>query len=128
MADVEGVARRHAFHPLPVKRVIEETDDTRTFVLDIPGDLTEAYRYRPGQFCTFRVRVGADEQFRCYSMSSAPDTDDDLAVTVKRVPGGTVSNWFNDRVSVGDSGRHLTAGGRILPATGRPADRRVLRG
>ena len=33
------------------------------------------YRYRPGQFCTFRVRVDDDEHFRCYSMSSAPETD-----------------------------------------------------
>ncbi len=100
--DVDGPARRHAFHPLRVGEVIEETDDTRSFVLVVPDPLGEVYRYRPGQFCTFRVRIGADEHFRCYSMSSAPETDGDLAVTVKRVPGGTVSNWFNDEVSVGD--------------------------
>ena len=103
MTDVDDVARRHAFHPLLVKRVVEETDDTRTFVLDVPGDLAEVYRYRPGQFCTFRVRIGDAEHFRCYSMSSAPETDRDLAVTVKRVRLGTVSNWFNDNVAVGDS-------------------------
>ncbi len=102
MADADDVARRHAFHPLPVKQVIDETFDTRSFVLDIPGDLAEVYRYSPGQFCTFRVRIGTDEYFRCYSMSSAPETDGDLVVTVKRVPGGTVSNWFNDQVSIGD--------------------------
>ena len=36
-------------------------------------------------------------------MSSAPEIDDDLAVTVKRVPGGLVSNWFHDHVSEGDT-------------------------
>ncbi len=102
VADVDNVAARHAFHPLPVKLVVEETEDTRSFVLDVPDDLADVYRYRPGQFCTFRVRIGGDEYFRCYSMSSAPETDGDLAVTVKRVPGGTVSNWFNDKVAVGD--------------------------
>ncbi len=102
MTELDGVARRHAFHPLRVKQIVQETDDTRSFVLDVPPDLVETYRYRPGQFCTFRVRIGADELFRCYSMSSAPETDPDLAVTVKRVPGGAVSNWFNDTVSVGD--------------------------
>jgi 3-ketosteroid 9alpha-monooxygenase subunit B len=102
VADVDHVARRHAFHPLAVIQVVDETDDTRTFVLDVPDDLAEVYRYRPGQFCTFRVRIDDDEHFRCYSMSSAPETDPHLAVTVKRVPGGTVSNWFNDKVAVGD--------------------------
>jgi len=102
VTDVDDVARRHAFHALAVKQVVDETDDTRTFVLDVPDDLAEVYRYRPGQFCTFRVRIGGDEHFRCYSMSSAPETDGHLAVTVKRVPGGTVSNWFNDKVAVGD--------------------------
>jgi ferredoxin-NADP reductase len=121
VADVDDVARRHAFHPLRVKQVIEETDDTRSFVLDIPADLTDAYRYRPGQFCTFRVRIGTDEYFRCYSMSSAPETDGDLAVTVKRVPGGTVSNWFNDAVSVGSLvDTSPPAGAFCLRATNRP--------
>ena len=35
-------------------------------------------------------------------MSSAPETDADLTVTVKRVPGGLVSNWLHDHVSEGD--------------------------
>ena len=61
-----------------------------------------AFAYEPGQFCTFRVHLGEDELLRCYSMSTAPETDDDLAVTVKRVPGGLVSNWFHDHVAEGD--------------------------
>jgi ferredoxin-NADP reductase len=60
------------------------------------------FRYRAGQFCTFRVNVGGEELLRSYSMSSAPDVDDDLTVTVKRVPDGAVSNWFNDAVTEGD--------------------------
>lgn len=98
----EGLARRHAFHPLRVKAVVRETEDTRSFVLEVPPHLVDTYRYRPGQFCTFRVRIGTDVLCRCYSMSSAPATDRDLTVTVKRVPGGAVSNWFNDAVDVGD--------------------------
>ena len=120
------MARRHAFHPLRVKRVVEETADTRSFVLDVPPELASTYRYRPGQFCTFRVRIGADEHFRCYSMSSAPGIDADLAVTVKRVPGGAVSNWFNDAVVGRRPGRHLTALGVLLPGGGRPSVRSSL--
>jgi ferredoxin-NADP reductase len=36
-------------------------------------------------------------------MSSAPTTDRDLTVTVKRVAGGLVSNWFLDNLVEGDS-------------------------
>ena len=42
------------------------------------------------------------ELSRCYSMSSAPETDAELVVTVKRVPGGAVSNWLVDHVAEGD--------------------------
>jgi len=98
-----GVAvRRHGFHTLRVKRVVQETDDACSLVLDVPVDLREAFRYRAGQFCTFRIHVGEEEHARCYSMSSAPEVDGDLTVTVKRVAGGVVSNWLNDHLSDGD--------------------------
>jgi ferredoxin-NADP reductase len=35
-------------------------------------------------------------------MSSSPDVDDELQVTVKRVPGGVVSNWMIDNLGRGD--------------------------
>ena len=102
MTELDDVVRRHGYHHLRVKAIVPETDDTRSFVLDIPADQQEAFRYEPGQFCTFRVHIDGVEHARCYSMSSAPDTDRDLAVTVKRVPGGVVSNWLNDHVAEGD--------------------------
>lgn len=40
---------------------------------------------------------------RCYSLSSAPESDPWPKVTVKRVDDGRVSNWFNDELRVGDS-------------------------
>lgn len=94
--------RDHGYHPLTVKRVVRETADTRSFVLDVPDALQDSYLYRAGQFCTFRVHLDGEEQLRCYSMSSSPETDADLTVTVKRVPGGLVSNWFHDSVAEGD--------------------------
>lgn len=102
LALVDAVVSRHGFHPLRVKAIVDETAEARSFVLDVPPALREAFHYRAGQFCTFRVSVDGDEQARCYSMSSAPETDDDLTVTVKRVALGVVSNWLNDQVGVGD--------------------------
>src|SRR5262245_47140248 len=100
--DEPDIRRDHGFHRIPVKAVVDETHDMRSFVLDIPEDLRAAFRYEAGQFCTFRARIAGDDVLRCYSMSSAPETDADLTVTVKRVADGLVSNWFNDRVRAGD--------------------------
>lgn len=95
-------ARRHGFHELRIRRVVRETAETSSYVLDVPDDLRAAFAYAAGQFCTFRVWIDGEPQLRCYSMSSAPEVDDELAVTVKRVPGGAVSNWINDRLGPGD--------------------------
>lgn len=100
--DDRDIVRRHAFHPLRVHEVVDETADTRTFVMDVPDEIAELYRYEPGQFCTVRIHLDGADVLRCYSMSSAPATDDRLAVTVKRVPGGVMSNWLHDNVRAGD--------------------------
>jgi ferredoxin-NADP reductase len=88
------MARDHGFHSVRIGRIIQETSDTRTYVLETPP----AFAYRAGQFVTIR----ACGTLRSYSMSSSPDTDDKLMVTVKRVPGGLVSNWMYDNLVSGD--------------------------
>jgi ferredoxin-NADP reductase len=85
-----------------VRRVVEETAEAASFVLDVPSDLEDLFAYEAGQFCTFRVVVDEEPHLRCYSMSSSPEVDDELQVTVKRVPGGIVSNWMLDTLRPGD--------------------------
>jgi ferredoxin-NADP reductase len=87
------------FQRATVTRIVKETADARTFVL-APHE--GPFAYRAGQFCTFRVRIDGQELLRSYSMSSAPETDAELMTTVKRVPGGAVSNWLLDNMSEGD--------------------------
>jgi ferredoxin-NADP reductase len=96
------MSRDHGFHPLRVRRVVEETHDTKSFVFDVPSELRDAFADEAGQFCTFRIPLGDDELLRCYSMSSSPDVDDEFTLTVKRVAGGRVSNWLLDEVEEGD--------------------------
>lgn len=87
------MARDHGFHQVRITRVIQETPDTRTYALGTP------FPYRAGQFLTFRV-LGT---LRSYSMSSSPEVDGELMTTVKRVPGGLVSNWMHDNLAAGDT-------------------------
>lgn len=92
----------HTFHALRVARVRTETADAVTLVLEVPSELAATFRYEPGQFCTFRAVVDGVAHVRCYSMSSTPGVDDDLTVTVKRVPGGVVSGWMTSSLREGD--------------------------
>src|SRR4051812_26500598 len=92
----------HDYHRLVVAEVVDETADTRSFVLDIPADLDETFRYAAGQFCTFRATIDGDSVVRCYSMSSSPEVGEPFKTTVKRVPGGVMSNWMNDALKPGD--------------------------
>jgi len=93
----------HDYHSLVVVDVIEETADSRSFVLDVPLALQETFAYVAGQFCTFRATIEGEPVVRCYSMSSSPDTGDPFTTTVKRVPGGRMSNWMLDALAPGDS-------------------------
>lgn len=82
-----------------VVAVVAETADTKTFVLrpnrTWPG-------FRAGQHVGVEVDVGGVRHQRRYSLSSSPDAGRRIAITVKRQPGGTVSNWLHDRVRPGD--------------------------
>ena len=93
----------HEYHPLAVADAVEETTDTRSFVLAIPPALEHTFTYVAGQFCTFRATIAGASVVRCYSMSSSPDTGDRFTTAVKRVPDGVMSNWMNDSLAPGDT-------------------------
>jgi ferredoxin-NADP reductase len=101
------------FAPLRIKRVVRETADAVSLVLDVPDHCSSRFRYEAGQFLTLRVTVDGQELRRCYSMSSAP-VEDELQITVKRDPGGLVSNWINDTASEGAELHAAPPDGRFL--------------
>ncbi|HKT00362.1 MAG TPA: ferredoxin--NADP reductase [Rugosimonospora sp.] len=100
------------YHRVLVTEVVEETPDAKSFVLEIPAELSAAFAYRPGQFLTVRV---SDTVARCYSLSSSPHTDTRLKFTVKRVPDGRGSNWLCDNVRAGAQVDLLPPAGSFTP-------------
>ncbi|KGI69163.1 ferredoxin--NADP reductase [Mycolicibacterium rufum] len=102
-----------AFAPLRIKRVVRETADAVSLVLDVPEHCSARYRYRAGQYLTLQVHIEGRALRRCYSMSSAP-ADDELQITVKRDPGGVVSNWLNDIAAEGDEVHAAPPEGRFV--------------
>jgi ferredoxin-NADP reductase len=94
--------------------VIEETSDTKSFVLEIPGFLTDTFSYLAGQYCTFRASVAGDIVVRSYSMSSCPELREPLTVTVKRVTDGIMSNYMIDELVEGQSIEVMRPAGKFL--------------
>ena len=80
--------------------VHDVTHDVRSFVLR-PAE-PAAYRFQPGQHLTLSVEVDGQPVSRCYTIASSPWQPDELTITVKRVPGGLVSNWLHDHLRPGD--------------------------
>jgi ferredoxin-NADP reductase/anaerobic selenocysteine-containing dehydrogenase len=85
---------------LHVTEILQETHDVSTFRFQ--GDPLCRFVYWPGQFCTFVLNIDGKKVVRSYSISSTPTRPYSLEVTVKRVPGGLVSNWLPDNLKVGD--------------------------
>ena len=90
-----------AFHELTVAEVVPETSDAMSIRFDVPEELREAFRFRPGQHLTLKAEIGGEEIRRNYSLCVAPQ-DDVVKVTVKRIAGGIFSNWANETLKSGD--------------------------
>jgi ferredoxin-NADP reductase len=108
-----------------VARVVRETPDAVTLVFEDPAGAP--IRFVPGQFFTLILPVGAEVLRRAYSASSDARDTERVAVTVKRVTGGVVSNHVNDHVREGDLLQVLgPSGSFVAPASGEDERHLVL--
>jgi len=85
--------------PLRVVAMLPEGADAVTVVFDDPA--RHAEHLKAGQYLTLEVTINGERVRRAYSLASAP-CDGELAITVKRVSGGLMSNWIHDQMSQGD--------------------------
>jgi 3-ketosteroid 9alpha-monooxygenase subunit B len=95
-------ATLHCF-AIPVAEVVRETHDSCSLVFDVPAELEARFGYRAGQFLSFKVPLAGKVLTRSYSLSSSPECDSKLKVTIKRVDDGRISNWLNDQIKAGDT-------------------------
>ena len=77
----------------------EETADTATFTLAHPDGT--GFSFLPGQFISVAVRADQRAHWRAYSISSSPAKPESVSITVRRVPGGKVSNQLLDALQPG---------------------------
>ena len=100
-----------AVRPLICTARIEETADAATFHFRTADMVPLAYK--AGQFIVFQVEVDDTPLHRAYSLSSSPSRPEGVAVTIKRVPGGAVSNHLLDHLKPGHMLRALPPAGEF---------------
>ncbi len=88
------------YSTLRILEIRPETPDTYSLVLEKP---TSGFEYLPGQYLTLRVEIDGKKYPRAYSLSSSPHLDPHLQVTIKRLPGGLVSNFIWQNLQAGDT-------------------------
>ena len=84
-----------------VAHKVRESDEITSFHF-VPADGGQVFTHEPGQYIGLRVHVGEHDMRRNYSLSAASD-ERGYRISVKRVPGGAVSNHLHDDVNVGDT-------------------------
>lgn len=98
--------------------VRQETHDVKTFIFRC-ADFS-ALSFEPGQFITISPIIAGQTVARCYTVSSPPTRPFAFSITVKRVPGGAISNWLHDNLNPGDTLRASGPTGSFTPV-GHPA-------
>ena len=88
------------YYTLRISEIRKETKEAITICFKQPG--LRKIKYQAGQYITLILRINGRKYARPYSFSSSPSIDATLDVTVKRVPGGVVSNHINTQLKVGD--------------------------
>ena len=87
-------------HLVRCVKVIPETHDVTTFTFSLNEPVL--FFFKPGQFVTLELEIANQLVMRSYTISSSPSIPYSFSITVKRVPGGTVSNWLHDNLKSGD--------------------------
>lgn len=87
------------FHSLTISRIDRLTQDTVQVVFEVPADIKSEYDFKSGQYLDVIIPINGIEERRSYSICSG--TSEDLAIAVKAVSNGKVSNWLNSEAKEG---------------------------
>ncbi|OUS33476.1 pyridoxamine 5'-phosphate oxidase [Rhodobacterales bacterium 56_14_T64] len=102
IARQEVEEQRNVWRSMRVAKIVDESSVIRSFYFE-PTDDSPLFSFEAGQFLTIMVTPeGNGPQVRTYTLSSAPG-DLTYRISVKREPGGIVSNHLHESLNVGDT-------------------------
>jgi ring-1,2-phenylacetyl-CoA epoxidase subunit PaaE len=91
-----------AFYKLTVSEVKKETPNSVRITLNIPAEVSEEFRFTPGQYITLKHNHNGSEVRRAYSICSSPGSGK-FSIGVKKVKKGAFSVYANTDLKAGDT-------------------------
>lgn len=102
------------FHNLSIKKKRNLTTDSVEITFDIPGNLSDDFEFRAGQYLTVELEIDGQKERRAYSICSSPiNKDQGVSIGVKKVQGGKVSPYLVEKAKEGDSLNVMTPEGHF---------------
>lgn len=111
------------FQTLTIREVIHVAKDAVNVVFEKPAG---EFHYQPGQFLTLIKEIEGKKVRRAYSLCTTPFADEFPAVTVKRVPGGIMSNHINETFKAGDEIEIMNPMGMFTTEFHSEVERKVI--
>lgn len=109
------------YTPARIERIIQETPDTKTFVLK-PANRWKGFK--AGQHVNICTEIDGIRHNRTFSLSSSPlmwKEQGLVTLTIKRLSGGLVTNWLHDHLKPGAAlGIGDAFGDFLIPAQAQP--------
>lgn len=87
-------------YQLTVSAIIQEANDAYTLRFDNPPAIFRDFS--AGQHLTVKVTIHDKVYYRTFSISSVPNVDHFVTLTIKRIKGGVVTNYLAEHLKVGD--------------------------
>jgi CDP-4-dehydro-6-deoxyglucose reductase len=116
--DADGISARAAAHVQDITMLSGDVARVRL-------ECKSTFDYRPGQFIQL---VRNDGLSRSYSLASQGKRDTFLELHVRKIPGGSMSNWIHDEMATGDEVEVRGPAGDCFYIPGRPEQPLLLAG
>lgn len=89
------------FYKLSVKEIKRETKNSLSLAFDIPENLSDEFKFTPGQYINLQLELDGKNIRRAYSICSSLKSKE-LRIAIKEVEGGTFSVYANNKLKNGD--------------------------
>lgn len=109
------------FYILKVSQIQQEQNDAFTVFFDeVPGVFRE---FSAGQHITLKAVIEGKSYYRTFSLSSIPNAGRSASVTIKKIPGGKVTNYLAENLKAGDE-LEVSAPSGTFALTPEPANQK----